>query len=118
MGIWHFFVELARRLGMTFMRCSSRPSRAREIGAGRRLASAVAIAFALAVMAATPTQAQITLVPAPTPTPSRTDIDYNMSAGAAVTNLGSNFLERLGNQATYGFGGALRNNPGGGGSAG
>ena len=40
-----------------------------------------------------------------------------MSAGAAVTNLGSNFLERLGNQATNGFGGALRNNPGGGGSS-
>ena len=39
-----------------------------------------------------------------------------MSAGAAVTNLGSNFLERLGNQATSGFGAALRNNPGGGGS--
>jgi uncharacterized protein with beta-barrel porin domain len=40
-----------------------------------------------------------------------------MSAGAAVTNLGSNFLERLGNQATNGFGGALRNNPGGGGAS-
>ena len=40
-----------------------------------------------------------------------------MSAGAAVTNLGSNFLERLGNQATYGFGSALRNNPGGGGAS-
>ncbi len=40
-----------------------------------------------------------------------------MSAGAAVTNLGSNFLERLGNQATSGFGSALRNNPGGGGAS-
>jgi hypothetical protein len=40
-----------------------------------------------------------------------------MSAGAAVTNLGSNFLERLGNQATCGFGSALRNNPGGGGAS-
>jgi len=34
-----------------------------------------------------------------------------------VTNLGSNFLERLGNQATYGFGSAMRNNPGGGGAS-
>jgi uncharacterized protein with beta-barrel porin domain len=34
-----------------------------------------------------------------------------------VTNLGSNFLERLGNQATHGFGSALRNNPGGGGAS-
>ncbi|MDB5609817.1 MAG: autotransporter protein [Bradyrhizobium sp.] len=40
-----------------------------------------------------------------------------MSAGAAVTNLGSNFLERLGNQATHGFGSALRSNPGGGGAS-
>jgi uncharacterized protein with beta-barrel porin domain len=34
-----------------------------------------------------------------------------------VTNLGSNFLERLGNQATNGFGRALRSNPGGGGAS-
>jgi uncharacterized protein with beta-barrel porin domain len=34
-----------------------------------------------------------------------------------VTNLGSNFLERLGNQASYGFSRALRNNPGGGGAS-
>jgi uncharacterized protein with beta-barrel porin domain len=40
-----------------------------------------------------------------------------MSAGAAATNLGSNFLERLGSQATYGFGSAWRNNPAGGGAS-
>ena len=34
-----------------------------------------------------------------------------------MTNLGSNFLERLGNQASSGFGRALRNNPGGGGAS-
>jgi uncharacterized protein with beta-barrel porin domain len=34
-----------------------------------------------------------------------------------VTNLGSNFLERLGNQATNGFGRALRDNPAGGGAS-
>jgi uncharacterized protein with beta-barrel porin domain len=34
-----------------------------------------------------------------------------------VTNLGSSFLERLGNQATGGFGTAVRNNPGGGGAS-
>jgi uncharacterized protein with beta-barrel porin domain len=49
--------------------------------------------------------------------PSPTDINSNVSAGAAVTNLGSNFLERLGSQATNGFGAALRNNPGGGGAS-
>jgi uncharacterized protein with beta-barrel porin domain len=40
-----------------------------------------------------------------------------MAAGATVTDLGSNFLERLGNQATHGFGSALRSNPGGGGAS-
>jgi uncharacterized protein with beta-barrel porin domain len=34
-----------------------------------------------------------------------------------VTNLGSSFLERLGNQATSGFGQASRRNPGGGGAS-
>lgn len=40
-----------------------------------------------------------------------------MSAGETVANLGSNFLERLGSQATSGFGSALRNNPAGGGAS-
>jgi uncharacterized protein with beta-barrel porin domain len=58
-----------------------------------------------------------TPTPTPLPTPSATDTNSNVSAGAAVTNLGSNFLERLGNQATNGFGAALRSNPGGGGAS-
>ena len=40
-----------------------------------------------------------------------------MSAGSAVANLGSNFLERLGQQASSGFGSGLRKNPGGGGAS-
>jgi len=40
-----------------------------------------------------------------------------MSAGAAVTNLGSNFLERLGTQATNGFGSALAEQSGRGGAS-
>lgn len=40
-----------------------------------------------------------------------------MSATATVTNLGSSFLERLGNQSTNGFNRMLRNNPGGGGAS-
>ena len=40
-----------------------------------------------------------------------------MAAGATIVNLGSSFLERLGNQASHGFGGALRSNPGGGGAS-
>ena len=40
-----------------------------------------------------------------------------LSAGAAVVNLGSSFLERLGDQASGGFGRASRSNPGGGGAS-
>ena len=41
----------------------------------------------------------------------------DISAGATVVNLGSNFLERLGDQATGGFGRTSRTNPGGGGAS-
>jgi hypothetical protein len=104
------------------MRCLSRPLRAKKTGTGRTLAGAVATVFGmlLAVAAATlPARAQIAPRPPPTPppTPSPMDTNSDLSAGAAVTNLGSNFLERLGNQASYGFGRALRNNPGGGGAS-
>jgi uncharacterized protein with beta-barrel porin domain len=44
-------------------------------------------------------------------------MNSDASAGATVTNLGSSFLERLGNQATNGFGRASRSNPGGGGAS-
>src|SRR5882724_12825563 len=104
------------------MRCSSRPLRAKEIRAGRRFAAAVAIVFSIVLPVAAappPAQAQIAPRPPPTPppTPSPTDINSDLSAGAAVTTLGSNFLERLGNQASYGFSRALRINPGGGGAS-
>jgi uncharacterized protein with beta-barrel porin domain len=46
-----------------------------------------------------------------------TAINSDLSAGAAVMNLGSSFLERLGSQATNGFGSASRSNPGGGGAS-
>jgi uncharacterized protein with beta-barrel porin domain len=118
-------------LEMAFMCCSSRLSRAKETGACRRLVVAVAIVFAVAaapssvqaqtpagVPTATPTGA---LTPAPTrfptPSPTPTVINSDLSVGAAVTNLGSNFLERLGNQATNGFQRALRSNPAGGGAS-
>jgi uncharacterized protein with beta-barrel porin domain len=114
-------------LEMAFMCCSSRLSRAKETGNCRRLEVAVAIAFALTVAAApssvraqTPTVAPTgapTGALAPTPTPTRTVINSDLSVGVTVTNLGSNFLERLGNQATNGFGAALRSNPAGGGAS-
>ena len=58
-----------------------------------------------------------TPTPSPTPSPTPTVINSNFSAGSTVTNLGSNFLERLGNKATSGFDKAMRSNPGGGGAS-
>jgi uncharacterized protein with beta-barrel porin domain len=44
-------------------------------------------------------------------------IHSDFSAGNQALNLGSSFLERLGNQATNGFDRSLRNNPAGGGAS-
>ena len=49
--------------------------------------------------------------------PSPTQINSNVSTGSTVMNLGSSFLERLGNEATGGFTRGLRTNPGGGGAS-
>jgi uncharacterized protein with beta-barrel porin domain len=114
------------------MRCRSRSSRALETATGRRLARAFAAVFVLVVVAGWAGQAQSaslaaspspspsptpTPTPSPTPVPVPTAINSELSAGAAVSNLGSSFLERLGDQATGGFGRTLRSNPGGGGAS-
>jgi uncharacterized protein with beta-barrel porin domain len=98
------------------MRCASRPSRAGGTGVGR-LARAFAIGFALTVAAAASAHAQIFPTPQPTPTPGITIISSEISANNAVSNLGSSFLERLGNQATNGANRIGRTNPGGGGAS-
>ena len=101
------------------MCCSSRPTRANETATGRRLVRASAVVFVLMLAVATvqsPAQAQ-GRIPNPTPIPTPTAINSDLSAGAAMINLGSNFLERLGNQATNGFGAALQNNSEGGGAS-
>ena len=98
--------------------------RVKGAGAGQRLVRGLAAALLLAVAAVSQAQAQSpsptptpTPTPSPTPSPTPTVINSNFSAGSTVTNLGSNFLERLGNQATSGFGKAMRSNPGGGGAS-
>ena len=108
------------------MRGSLRPSQAGN-WSGLGLARAVALVLVLAVMAAaspafaqspspTPTPTP-TPSPSPTPTPTATQINSDISTGSTVLNLGSNFLERLGNQATNGFVRESRTNPGGGGAS-
>ena len=103
------------------MCCSSRLPRARETGAELWRSGGIAIilglVLALAAASSPALAAVVAPAPSPTPTPSQTAIDTDLSAGATVTNLGSNFLERLGNQASSGFGRAFRNNPGGGGAS-
>jgi uncharacterized protein with beta-barrel porin domain len=105
------------------MHGASRSSRAMETGVARRLVTGVAVVFVLFAAGEAHAAAFIppapppTPVPTPSPVPTSTSINSDLSAGAAVQNLGSNFLERLGNQATSGFGSASRGNPGGGGAS-
>ena len=84
---------------------------------GRAFVLILALALGLSaqqVQAQSPTPtATATPSPTPVPMPSMSDL----SAGAAATNLGSSFLERLGDQASGGFGRASRSNPGGGGAS-
>ena len=81
-------------------------SRAGEIGASGWLGRSVAIIFVLAMAAPSPAQAQR---PAPTSTPVPLP-NSEISATAGLADLGSNFLERLGDQSTGGFGRAWRSN--------
>lgn len=111
------------------MCCTSQPSGTRQtIGLDRvrRIATAITAAFALVMMvaAATPGLAQsLTPTPAasprptPSPTPTPSSTNYDQSAGNSALDLGSNFLERLGNQASGGVNRAFRTNPGGGGAS-
>lgn len=110
------------------MRCALQPFGLRQtIGLDRvrRIVSAIAMAFTLVViMSATPSFAQSptptptpTPTASPTPTPTPTATNYDQSAGNSALNLGSNFLERLGNQASGGINRVSRTNPGGGGAS-
>src|SRR3954452_9140440 len=102
------------------MCCAPRRSR-RAMRRRARPSRAIIVLLGAAALAAVSSQAEaasVTLAPsaAPAPTPPR-GIDSDLSAGAAVVNLGSNFLERLGREASFGFGRALRSNPDGGGAS-
>jgi uncharacterized protein with beta-barrel porin domain len=116
--IFNQLSKLALFSGMSSM-CGR--SRAGERGTGRTLATtAVAVVLLLALTAASSSARAARLPPPPPvldPSPAPTDVNAGLSAGSTATNLGSNFLERLGDQATNGFGRALRSNPGGGGAS-
>jgi uncharacterized protein with beta-barrel porin domain len=104
---------------MAFTRCSLQPSQSGETRLVRRLAVGMAAALALSLAAiSSPASAQFAGPPPPDPpAPSPTQVNSDVSAGSQVLYLGSNFLERLGNQATNGFSRSLRANPDGGGAS-
>jgi uncharacterized protein with beta-barrel porin domain len=82
------------------------------------MAIVAVLALVLAIAAvATPAQGQLAPVPAPTPTPNAAAVSHDRSAGTTALDLGSNLLQRLGNQASGGFDRAFRINPDGGGAA-
>jgi uncharacterized protein with beta-barrel porin domain len=88
-----------------------------DIGAGRRLVRIAAMALALALGAMSSAHAQIFPSPQPTPTPGLTIVSSEISTVTTAADLGSNFLERLGNRATDGADRIARTNPGGGGAS-
>src|ERR1700722_16587959 len=105
---------------MTWMDWSLRSSRAMETGGGWWPGKAFFVAAALFLsLSAQQAHAQVFVPPPPPPPPppSPSIPASDLSSGAAMADLGSNFLERLGDQATGGFGRASRSNPGGGGAS-
>jgi uncharacterized protein with beta-barrel porin domain len=106
------------------MRCLFRPPPTGKTGNGRRCSATLMATVTLGVMflvASTAAHAQVVAPPPPqpppAPVPAANSVDSTLAAGATVTDLGSSFLERLGNQASRGFGNTVRNNPGGGGAS-
>jgi uncharacterized protein with beta-barrel porin domain len=98
-------------------------------GVARKVMVAIACVVLLAaVTMSSPAYAQICARPCPAPTPTPTPsvsptpvpvptvINSDISSGWTALNLGSNFLERLGNQSTSGLSAAQRDNSGGGGA--
>jgi uncharacterized protein with beta-barrel porin domain len=77
----------------------------------------VASALIVALSGQREARAQVIVVPPPPPVPAASTTTSDFSAVAGMANLGSTFLERLGDQATGGFGRASRTNPGGGGAS-
>ena len=101
------------------------PSQLKDSGARRQFTYAVALVLTVILAVAITAQsalAQGSFVPpaprpSPSPTPTPNAINADISSSNQVLNLGSNYLERLGNQATNGLTHDLNNNPGGGGAS-
>lgn len=88
-------------------------SRHRSRQRGRIAAAALVAGLPFLASAA---DAAILLPPAPAPGPHVADINDQFASHAALLDLGSTFLQRLGRQATWGIGAAANQNPEGGGA--
>lgn len=84
----------------------------------RRVAAALAVGLPLALAGRAEAAILRPPVPAPIPGPAVTDNNDQFAAHAALLDLGSTFLQRLGRQATWGIAAAGNQNPDGGGAPG
>ncbi|WP_339026773.1 autotransporter outer membrane beta-barrel domain-containing protein [Bradyrhizobium symbiodeficiens] len=99
------------------MRCISQLSGTRQVSGGARVRRTTANVAGTVVAGLMAPAAFAQVAPPPPPTPSAISTNYDQSAGNSALNLGSNFLERLGNQASGGVNRTFRTNPGGGGAS-
>jgi uncharacterized protein with beta-barrel porin domain len=114
--------------GIGLMAQLLRPLRAKDVGCicrrGRILFISFVVASTVAPSAgwaenldnAPPANFQ-RLPPPPPPVPQVNNVGFDVSADAALLDLGSNFLRRLGKQVTFGLDRTLGANPGGGGAS-
>jgi uncharacterized protein with beta-barrel porin domain len=91
-----------------------------RLNLGRRIVPVLIGAIAVIAITFAPSLAQAQggpppPTPTPIPFPNLTDNTVQLSAGAAQLDIGSNFLQRLGRQATWGY--AQRDNTAGGGAS-
>lgn len=96
---------------------SSRHSLTRPAGFGRWSPRAVAVFLGMSLLAAAASPAHAQVRPVTAPVPTAAEINSDLAAGGTALNLGSSFLERLGNQAGNFYDRSLRTNPGGGGAS-
>lgn len=91
------------------MRCFSRPS----LPKAKIVSMVLCLTFLAGLLPSRAQTAAVIAGPGRTPT----EVDSNLSAGGSALNLGSNFLERLGEQAGTFYSRSLRTNPDGGGAS-
>jgi uncharacterized protein with beta-barrel porin domain len=75
------------------------------------------VGVAALTLALMPSATRAYILPPPPPGPNLTDSNNQFASHQALFDLGTSFLNRLGDQATWGYNVAAGNNPGGGGAS-